>query len=140
MSDQSSAYAHSDGETSGSEQREARSLTGASQYFDLADEIASLKREPSWQKGDRNSRTLVHESQLRIIVTIMKTGARLREHQTDGAVSIQTIQGHVRLSTTQGVVDLPEGRLVALRSGVSHDLEAVDESAFLLTVAWPSQA
>jgi quercetin dioxygenase-like cupin family protein len=140
MSDQSSAHAHSDGETSGSEQREARSLTGATQYFDLADEIASLKREPSWQKGDRNSRTLVHESQLRIIVTTMKAGARLHEHRTEGAVSIQTIQGHVRLSTAQGVVDLPEGRLVAVRSGVSHDLEALDESAFLLTIAWPGQA
>src|SRR5689334_11565998 len=136
MSDQSPAHAHSDGETSGSEQREARSLTGATQYFDLVDEIATLKREPSWQRGDRNSRTLVHESQLRIIVTSMKAGARLHEHRTDGAVSLQTIDGHIRLSTAQGVVDLPQGRLIALSSGVSHDLEAVDESAFILTVAW----
>jgi quercetin dioxygenase-like cupin family protein len=139
MSDLSAARAHSDGETTGSEQREARTLTGATQDFDLANEIASLKREPSWQKGDRNSRTLVHESQLRIIVTTMKAGARLHEHRTEGAVSIQTINGHIRLSTVQGVLDLPQGRLVALRPGVPHDLEAVDESAFILTVAWPSR-
>jgi quercetin dioxygenase-like cupin family protein len=138
MSDTFPARAQSDGETTGSEQREARTLTGATQDFDLQAEIASLKREPAWQQSDRNSRTLVHESKLRIIVTVMKAGARLREHRTDGAVSIQAIHGHLRLGTERGMVDLEQGRLVALDSGVSHELEAIVESAFILTVAWPA--
>jgi len=140
MMNQGSARGQSDGETTGSEKREARTLTGPARDFNLADEIATLKREPTWQQSDRNSRTLVHESQLRIIVTVMKAGARLHEHRTDGAVSIQTIQGHLRLGIGQDAVDLPQGRLVAIEPGVTHELDAIDESAFILTVAWPTGA
>src|SRR5215204_7022958 len=143
MTNQGSARGQSDGATTGSEKRQARTLTGRARDFNLADEIASdeiasLKSEPSWQQSDRNSRTLVHESQLRIIVTVMKAGARLHEHRTDGAVSIQTIQGHLRLGIGQDAVDLPQGRLVAIEPGVTHELDAIDESAFILTVAWPT--
>ncbi len=140
MTNQGSARGQSDGATTGSEKREARTLTGPARDFNLADEIASLRSEPSWQQSDRNSRTLVHESQLRIIVTVMKAGARLHEHRTDGAVSIQTIQGHLRLGIGQDAVDLPQGQLVAIEPGVTHELDAIDESAFILTVAWPTGA
>jgi quercetin dioxygenase-like cupin family protein len=140
MMNQGAARGQSDGATTGSEKREARTLTGPARDFNLADEIASLKSEPSWQQSDRNSRTLVHEPQLRIIVSVMKTGARLHEHRTDGAVSIQTIQGHLRLGIGQDAVDLPQGRLVAIEPGMTHELDAIDESAFILTVAWPTGA
>jgi quercetin dioxygenase-like cupin family protein len=140
MTNQGAARGQSDGATTGSEKREARTLTGPARDFNLADEIASLKSEPSWQQSDRNSRTLVHEPQLRIIVSVMKAGARLHEHRTDGAVSIQTIQGHLRLGIGQDAVDLPQGRLVAIEPGVTHELDAIDESAFILTVAWPTGA
>jgi quercetin dioxygenase-like cupin family protein len=33
-------------------------------------------------------------------------------------------------------VDLPVGRLVSVERDVPHDVEAVEESAFLLTIAW----
>jgi hypothetical protein len=33
--------------------------------------------------------------------------------------------------------DLPQGRLLVLDRGVQHDVEALQDSAFLLTVAWP---
>ena len=138
MTNQGAARGQSDVATTGSEKREARTLTGPARDFNLADEIASLKSEPSWQQSDRNSRTLVHEPQLRIIVSVMKAGARLHEHRTDGAVSIQTIQGHLRLGIGQDAVDLPQGRLVAIEPGVTHELDAIDESAFILTVAWPT--
>jgi len=140
MTNQGAARGQSDVATTGSEKREARTLTGPARDFNLADEIASLKSEPSWQQSDRNSRTLVHEPQLRIIVSVMKAGARLHEHRTDGAVSIQTIQGHLRLGIGQDAVDLPQGRLVAIEPGVTHELDAIDESAFILTVAWPTGA
>jgi hypothetical protein len=34
------------------------------------------------------------------------------------------------------VVDLPAGRLLVVERGRRHEVEAVDESAFLLTLAW----
>jgi hypothetical protein len=35
--------------------------------------------------------------------------------------------------------DLPTGRLLALDHGLPHDVEALEESAFLLTIAWPGR-
>ena len=72
------------GETSGSEQRPARELTGAAMEFDVATELAILKQEPSWQRGDRNARTLVDAGGFRRVLTALKMGARLREHHTPG--------------------------------------------------------
>ena len=43
-----------------------------------------------------------------------------------GRWHIQTLHGQLRLRTAQGIVDLPKGRMVALDSGVYHDLEAID--------------
>jgi quercetin dioxygenase-like cupin family protein len=36
--------------------------------------------------------------------------------------------------------DLPQGNLLALDRGVAHDVEALEDSAFLLTIAWPEEA
>lgn len=36
------------------------------------------------------------------------------------------------------VIDLPMGHVLALDGAVPHDVEALEDSAFLLTIAWPS--
>ena len=43
MTNEGSARGQSDGATTGSQKREARTLTGSARDFNLADEIASLK-------------------------------------------------------------------------------------------------
>jgi hypothetical protein len=35
-------------------------------------------------------------------------------------------------------IDLPAGHVLALDRAVPHDVQAVEDSAFLLTIAWPS--
>jgi quercetin dioxygenase-like cupin family protein len=123
------------GQTSGSDQRPARELTGAAMDFDLAAELATLKQEASWQRGDRNARTLVERGGIRLVLTALKTGARLREHQTPGWVSIHAIAGHLRIAAAGREVDLPAGHVLVLARDEPHDVEAVEDSAFLLTVA-----
>ena len=84
------------GETSGSDQRPSRELTGAAMAFDIAVELATLKQEPSWQRGDRNARTLIEREGFRLVLTVLKMGARLHPHRTRGWVSINVIQGLLR--------------------------------------------
>lgn len=55
-----------------------------------------------------------------------------------GQLSIQTLEGRVRLVLEREQIDLAKGELFALGSSVSHDVEAVEASAVLLTIAWPS--
>jgi quercetin dioxygenase-like cupin family protein len=123
------------GETSGSEQRPARELTGAAMQFDMATELATLKQEPSWQRGDRNARTLVDTGGFRLVLTALKMGARLREHHTPGWVSIYTTTGHLIVRTAGRDVDLHTNDVLVLATDEPHEVEALEDSSFLLTVA-----
>jgi quercetin dioxygenase-like cupin family protein len=42
----------------------------------------------------------------------------------------------VRLRLAEKVVELAAGRLLVIERGLRHDVEAVAESAFLLTLGW----
>jgi quercetin dioxygenase-like cupin family protein len=124
------------GETSGSGQRPARRLVATSLDFDLETELGSLTQEASWQRGDRNARTVVEEPGFRVTLTALKPGTRVREHRTDGWLSIQTTRGHIRVHLPDREADLPTGHVLVLEPNVPHDVEALEvESAFLLTVA-----
>jgi len=122
-------------QTSGSTQRPARTLAGDSLQFNLDRELDSLRGEASWLRGDRNARTLVEAPSLRVTLVAMKPDSHLREHQTDGWVSFQVLSGTVRVHLPKGPTDLGPGDLLSVEQGVVRDVEAVVESAFLLTVA-----
>jgi quercetin dioxygenase-like cupin family protein len=116
----------------------AQPMAAAYLEFDLARELEQLHREPGWS-GGQNAKTLVKYEDFRVVLTALKAHARLPEHQTEGRISIQTVAGHLQLRAQGRTFDLPTGRLLALDQGVSHDVEALEESAFLLTIAWPGR-
>lgn len=109
--------------------------------FDFAAEIEHLRGEESWQRGSgRSSKTLVKHPDFRIVLVAMKRNTEMKEHRAEGRISIQTIIGHVRLKLPRQAVELPAGHFLALDRGITHDVEAVEESAFLLTICWPESA
>lgn len=109
--------------------------------FDLGSEVDQLQRDESWrQTTGRSSKTLVKHPDLRIVVIGMKANSRMHEHTAAARISIHALRGHIRLHLPQHVVDLPAGHLVALDRSVPHDVEALEDSALLLTLSWPPQA
>ena len=103
--------------------------------FDLPAEIAQLRREDSWQRGTgRSSKTLAKYPDLRIVLTLLQAGAHVKEHKTAGRISIQGVMGRMRLHVPERTIELTSGKLLVLDTEVPHDVEAVEESAFLLTV------
>jgi quercetin dioxygenase-like cupin family protein len=124
------------GHTTGSAQRPAEQLAGASLRFDLAAESTGLKQESAWQSGDRNSKTLVKEGALRVVLTALRGGAKLAGHTTTAPITIQTYSGHLQVHLPDQTVDLPAGQMLALQSNVQHQVEATEESVFLLTLAF----
>jgi len=99
------------------------------------DEISALKKEAAWARGERVARTLVKEGGLGAVLSLMPAGTALNEHRAEGAATIQCLAGLIRLRTEGGEIELTEGELAALNSGVNHSVAAVTESAFLLTIA-----
>ena len=111
-------------------------MTGDSLDFDLRQEIAGLHREANWDAG-QNAKTLAKYDDLRIVLTALAAGRRIPGHQTEGRISIQTVTGHLHVHVDARTFDLPAGQLLVLDRAVPHDVEALETSAFLLTVAWP---
>lgn len=108
--------------------------------FNLASELAQLQRDESWlPPTGRSSKTLVKYPDLRIVLIAMKANTRMHEHTAAGRISVHTLNGHIRLHLPERVVDLPVGHLLALDHCVPHDVEAPEDSAFLLTLSWPPE-
>jgi len=131
----SSAYPA--GQTHGSPERPMHQVAHALLTFDLDAELERLHAEEGWQQGTRNAKTLVKEPDLRIVLIALRQGGRMEEHRAPGRLSIQTLTGRLRLQVREQTIDLPAGHVLVLDPDVAHDVEALEESAFLLTIAWP---
>lgn len=99
-------------------------------------EIEKLKAAPSFQqKTGRSSETLAKYPDFRIVLMLMKAGTTIAKHHADGRISVHVVQGKIRMHVLQGQsVDLNAGELLTLDRGLEHDVEAIEESAFLLTI------
>lgn len=103
-------------------------------------EVQNLWKEESWQMASgRSARTLVKYPDLRIVLVSMKAGTRLKQHKTNARFAILTLAGHVRLHLPNASVEVPRGELLAVDREVSHDVEAIRQSTFLLIIAWPER-
>jgi len=104
--------------------------------FDLDAEVDRLHGERTWSTG-QNARTLIKYDDFRVVLMALKAGARIPEHKANGRISVQVLAGHIRLNASGRAFDLLPGSLLALDERAPHDLEALDDSAVLLTIAWP---
>jgi quercetin dioxygenase-like cupin family protein len=115
-------------------------LSGSVLQFNLASELDQLHRDESWLlPTGRSSKTLVKYPDLRIVLIAMKANTRMHEHTAAGRISVHSLNGHIRIHLPEQVVDLPVGHLLALDQCVPHDVEASEDSAFLLTLSWPPE-
>jgi quercetin dioxygenase-like cupin family protein len=110
-------------------------LTAPLLTFDLGHEIKQLRSEGRWQSG-HTAKTLAKYPDFRVVLVVMKTGGRLEKHQTEGGISIQTLEGRIQFSTAERSLELAVGQILTLEHNISHDVEGIVDSAFLLTIAW----
>jgi len=97
-----------------------------------------LRRGRVWDVSGRNAKTLVKYDDLRVVLIALKQGTKFGEHHTIGRLTIQILEGKVRVKLPTEVLVMARGELVAIRPSVTHDLEALEESVVLLTITWPS--
>ena len=114
--------------------------TAGELVFDLATADRAMREEDAYMREGHTARTLTREQDLRIVLIVMKAASRIAEHRTNQTVSIHALSGHLRLHIPNRTVDLPAGQLLVLERGLHHDVEAVVESAFLLTMGWHKAA
>jgi quercetin dioxygenase-like cupin family protein len=103
--------------------------------FDLATADRELRSEPAYERDGHTARTLVREPAMRVVLIVMRAGARIAQHRSQETASIHTLAGHVRIALPDRTLELPTARLLVIAPGLPHDLEALGDSAFLLTLA-----
>ena len=104
-------------------------------------EVQNLWQQDTWDmESGRSARTLVKYPDLRIVLVSMKAGSRMKEHKTSARFAILTLAGHLRVHLPDASVEVPRGELLAVDRGMAHDVEAIQQSTFLLIIAWPDRA
>ncbi|WP_433965671.1 cupin domain-containing protein [Tunturiibacter gelidiferens] len=105
--------------------------------FDLHQEIADSQQKKPWQSG-HYAKTLFKKHDLRVVLFVMENAARMKEHHADGTLSVHVLKGQIRFTVHGKPHDLKEGNLITLSASIRHEVEALQDSAFLLTLSWPS--
>jgi quercetin dioxygenase-like cupin family protein len=122
-------------QTSNSEQPQMLEHPSESLSIDLNSEIGSLHRDEDWRIKGITRKALVRYSDFRLTLIAMKSATRIEEHHNPGRISVHTVAGHIRMRAAGQIFDLPKGYVLVLDRAVRHDVEALEDSAFLLTVA-----
>jgi quercetin dioxygenase-like cupin family protein len=115
-------------------ERDDRVLAAPVLTFDLRAELESLRRKPGYGAGEPTGTTLLKEPDLRIVLMALRAGGRMVEHHASGPISVQPIEGRFRFSLPDHSVELEAGQLLALEPGIAHSIEAIEDTAFLLTI------
>jgi quercetin dioxygenase-like cupin family protein len=104
--------------------------------FSLQAMARELLERARGASGGRAAATVIggHERVLRQTVIAMVKGAVLGEHGNPGEASVHVLGGRVRLSAGQHSWDGRQGDLLVVPDS-SHSLQALEDSAVLLTVA-----
>ncbi len=104
------------------------------QEADLQGEVTSIQRAQA-SSSEKITRTVVGFANLKLVLVSIPAGHTWAEHKTPGRISVQVLIGHVRMTALGTSFDLAQGCVLALESNVPHDVQAIEASVFLLTVA-----
>jgi len=108
-------------------------------HLRLGEQLEQLREEPTWRGRGRNSITLTKEPGLRLVLMLLGKGTRLSEHRAAGPLTFHVLTGSVIFRAGVRVESLGSGELIVLESTVAHEVEALEESACLLTLAGAAQ-
>jgi quercetin dioxygenase-like cupin family protein len=101
---------------------------------DIKAEIARLKGEPAWATGDRHGSSLVKGDGINVALMMLKKGAKLQAHHTRAPITLNVIEGRINFIAKGRTQLAAAGTMVALDRAIEHSVEALEESAIVLTV------
>lgn len=103
--------------------------------LELENELDELKRTEQWRTKGHCAKTLVKYDDLRVVLVALKRGERLGEHEAP-RTTLQVLSGQVRVSLPDQVIDVPTGGLLGLEEYVPHQVDALLDSAVLITLSF----
>lgn len=80
------------------------------------------------------STAIVRTAHLELIRSVLHRGRSVPEHQVDGELTIQCLEGRLSVQAHGRVMTLVSGQLLFLAGGVPYTLQADEDSSALLTL------
>jgi len=117
---------------------EHRTLDLPLMAFATEQEIAKLKASDQWRRESRAALTLVKTPAVTIVLLALHAGAVLKEHHAEGPIAVAVLEGVIRFKASGEERVLRPGGLLALGRAIPHEVEALEVSAFVLTVNQPA--
>jgi hypothetical protein len=105
--------------------------------FDLAEEQRQLRQEYPYQEGDRNAKTLVKSGRYRLVLATPKAGARFRESDPEGYVSLLVQHGRIAVEVEGQTSELGSDQIAAIEAGYRWSATTLDDSVVLMNFSWP---
>lgn len=105
--------------------------------FDLAREMKESEQKKPWP-GGHFAKMLFKKSDFRMVLMMMDQGAVLKEHHADGTISVQVLRGSIEFRVHGETHSVQTNGILTLAASIKHEVEAREDSAILLTIAWPS--
>lgn len=102
--------------------------------FDLAALEREMRGEAAYARDGHTARSLVRLDDLRVLLVVAKAGSRIAEHRAKETATLHLLSGTVRLRLPERSVELQSGGFLALKAELRHDVEALADSAFVLTL------
>ncbi len=105
----------------------------------IGDEIRRVRAMSKWSGGNRHGESLVKGDGINVVLVMLKKGARLDEHSNKSPFSVQVVEGSIAFVAGGERRELGPGRILAVRRELPHAVEAIEDSAFILTLGGESQ-
>lgn len=103
--------------------------------IDINEYISQIKEEEAYLKSDRNAITVFKTDNMRIVLAAFHKNATMPGNTTSGTISVQVLEGQIKISSGLGYIDLKAHQMAALHGEITYSISATEDSVFLLTVS-----
>lgn len=103
------------------------------EVFEIPDLLEHLKQKDDWMNEKSSSLTLHKDGKMSIVLVAMRGSASIGEHRAQGPITVQVVEGRLRVNTDKESVNVGQNEIVTLPAGLKHSLDALEDCGFLLT-------
>jgi quercetin dioxygenase-like cupin family protein len=104
-------------------------------HVDLPAFIRQIREEETWSKYDRNSITVFKTADMRVVLGGLHAGAGMIPHKAEGMMSIQVLEGELKVNTGDMKTSVKAGQMVVVHKDEMYSITANEESIYLLTMS-----
>lgn len=126
--------------TTGTDRREAHTLSGGGLVFRLSDELRELRQDLTRSSGQRSAKTLAKAGGLRTTLVCLEANTTISPESTNGGATLHVLEGRVRVQVDGNVHELSANDMMVFEQNLHEPIQAAERSAFLITVSWPEGA